>query len=97
MDEYPKRKSFYQKGKSGPPQACGPNGKMRKFELMKKTSIFFLLLLTGMLVSRPCPGQPFHSISVNDGLSDSYVQSLTRDKAGYMWFATSAGMNRFDG
>ena len=97
MDEYPKRKPFYQKGKSCLPQACGPNGKMRKFELMKKTPFFFLLLLTAMLVSRPCQGQPFHSISVNDGLSDSYVQSLTRDKAGYMWFATSAGMNRFDG
>ena len=32
-----------------------------------------------------------------DGLSSSFVVSATQDKFGFMWFATSNGLNRYDG
>jgi ligand-binding sensor domain-containing protein len=32
-----------------------------------------------------------------DGLGSSFVDSLTRDSRGFMWFATRDGLSRFDG
>lgn len=39
----------------------------------------------------------FEHISSNDGLSNNLVRDITQDKYGYMWFATSGGLNRFNG
>ncbi len=39
----------------------------------------------------------FSNISLNDGLSNLNITSITQDKAGYMWFATRRGLNRYDG
>lgn len=39
----------------------------------------------------------FHRISLEQGLSDSRVSSITQDKHGFMWFGTAAGLNRYDG
>ncbi len=36
-------------------------------------------------------------ITVDDGLSNNYVHSICQDRDGYMWFATSNGLNRYDG
>ena len=38
-----------------------------------------------------------HHFSVNDGLPSSEVYYALQDKKGYMWFATDAGVVRFDG
>ena len=32
-----------------------------------------------------------------DGLIDNYVDGITQDKSGNVWFATSGGVSRFDG
>lgn len=39
----------------------------------------------------------FHSLTIEDGLSQSTVYSIAEDKQGYMWFATQDGINRYDG
>jgi diguanylate cyclase (GGDEF)-like protein len=39
----------------------------------------------------------FARLSVNEGLSQSTVFSAFQDSAGYMWFGTEDGLNRFDG
>ena len=39
----------------------------------------------------------FGHISVEDGLSNSYVNCLIQDKTGFIWFGTDDGLNRFDG
>lgn len=39
----------------------------------------------------------FQSFSRQHGLSDEFIFSLAQDSSGYMWMATSYGVNRFDG
>ncbi len=39
----------------------------------------------------------FHTISLEQGLSQSSVLSITQDKYGFMWFATLDGLNKYDG
>lgn len=39
----------------------------------------------------------FNSLTIEDNLSQSSVNSIVEDKNGYMWFATQDGLNRYDG
>ncbi len=36
-------------------------------------------------------------VTVDQGLSNNYVHSICQDKDGYIWFATSYGLNRYNG
>lgn len=36
-------------------------------------------------------------ISYEQGLPNNYVESITQDKRGYLWFATDEGLSRYDG
>ncbi|MDZ7773566.1 MAG: two-component regulator propeller domain-containing protein [Balneolaceae bacterium] len=47
----------------------------------------------------PAAGQqlPFRSYSIERGLSESVVNRMMQDSEGYIWVATSYGLNRFDG
>jgi len=40
---------------------------------------------------------PFRSYSIEKGLSEAVVNDLMQDDHGYLWIATSYGLNRFDG
>lgn len=39
----------------------------------------------------------FTNITTEQGLSAEFVQDVAQDGRGYMWFATQAGLNRYDG
>jgi ligand-binding sensor domain-containing protein/signal transduction histidine kinase len=39
----------------------------------------------------------FHHLTINEGLSQSTVQSIFQDSDGYMWFGTQDGLNKYDG
>lgn len=39
----------------------------------------------------------FRSLTVDNGLSNNHVGSITQDKNGFIWFATYNGVDRFDG
>lgn len=42
-------------------------------------------------------GQAYKYIGVTEGLSDSRVLSIQKDRAGFMWFLTYSGIDRYDG
>jgi ligand-binding sensor domain-containing protein/two-component sensor histidine kinase len=64
-----------------------------------KRFIACLLLLTGLLTVCPSFAQEnnFIHYDVKDGLAGSTVYDLCQDKDGFIWFATEAGISRFDG
>lgn len=39
----------------------------------------------------------FESLDIKDGLSSNKVLDIIQDKVGYLWFATTDGLNRYDG
>lgn len=66
---------------------------------MKK--ILFLVLMFQMLhingIIYAHDKLSFRNFDVRTGISDNYVQSVLRDRYGFMWFATLNGLNRYDG
>ena len=65
-----------------------------------KITLFFFLMLQivfrGWSQYAPSDYQ-FHSLEADLGLSNSNVLSIIKDNAGFMWFGTANGLNRFDG
>jgi ligand-binding sensor domain-containing protein/signal transduction histidine kinase len=43
------------------------------------------------------PEKKFEHLTMTEGLSNSMVYSMARDKNGFMWFGTMNGLNRYDG
>ncbi|MES2829446.1 MAG: two-component regulator propeller domain-containing protein [Bacteroidota bacterium] len=39
----------------------------------------------------------FSHLDITNGLSDNQVNSIYKDKKGFMWFGTTSGLNRYDG
>lgn len=39
----------------------------------------------------------FRSLDTSDGLAGSRVNCITKDRSGFIWFGTDAGLSRFDG
>jgi signal transduction histidine kinase/ligand-binding sensor domain-containing protein/CheY-like chemotaxis protein len=39
----------------------------------------------------------FSSLTIDNGLSQSNVKSIVKDRYGFMWFSTDDGLNRYDG
>ncbi len=39
----------------------------------------------------------FNRLTTDDGLSNNYVYEVLQDQAGFLWFATDDGLNKYDG
>ena len=71
---------------------------------IKKTdSVHFSLwlLLSALLFFNGLHAQSYiadiQKLSVEDGLSNRFVQSFYKDDRGFMWIGTAYGLNRYDG
>ena len=65
----------------------------------RNTSIAVLAMFAVMapLFSAGNPTMSFVPLKTRDGLSNSSVSSIVQDKAGFLWFGTQGGLNRYDG
>ena len=59
--------------------------------------LFALLLFAVPLSAHESSVMRFDRVEVSDGLSQSSVLAVTQDQAGFLWFATEAGVDRYDG
>ncbi len=65
--------------------------------MQRHSSLLILLFL--LLFTTSGTAQPYilQHLSIEDGLSNNYVQDIAQDKRGCIWIATVLGLNRFDG
>ncbi|PAU93101.1 hypothetical protein CK503_13100 [Aliifodinibius salipaludis] len=63
--------------------------------MKKGISLFLLLLFTAAAVEAQT--YPFRTYSIENGLSEAVVNTISQDKDGYLWVGTGYGLNRFDG
>ncbi len=78
-------------------------------QIRTKTLVLLWLLVSVIvkpaLLGAPAPGiessvhtqWKFKSLTVDMGLSNNFVHSIIQDQYGYIWIATSFGLNRFNG
>ena len=59
-------------------------------------TLFFIVSLSSF---EKISAQPYtiKRLGMEDGLSSNYTQKIIQDQKGYIWVATSSGLNRFDG
>lgn len=57
----------------------------------------FVLLLQPLQMRAALQNIEFSRLNNRDGLSNSQVNAILKDKTGYVWFGTQSGLNRFDG
>lgn len=63
------------------------------------TQIHFLFLLGCLFLPPALPAQEYSYVhyDTKDGLAGSTIYDMCQDKDGFIWFATEAGLSRFDG
>ncbi len=59
--------------------------------------LMLILSLTSSVASGQAPSISFERINIEDGLSQSTVNSVLQDDSGFLWFGTQDGLNRYDG
>lgn len=62
---------------------------------LKIFTLLFSLVFGGQLLT--AQKLSFEHLSVKDGLAQNTVQSIVKDKYGFMWFGTWNGLCRYDG
>jgi signal transduction histidine kinase/ligand-binding sensor domain-containing protein/CheY-like chemotaxis protein len=64
---------------------------------LRSAALLSVFLLLNNRVAAQTKVVKFSSLTIENGLSQSDVKSVIKDHAGFMWFATDDGLNRFDG
>ncbi len=62
-----------------------------------KSAALAVLVTLACLPALATPPLSVQRYSLEDGLSQQAVVSITQDAEGFMWFGTEDGLNRFDG
>lgn len=77
------------------------NPQSRINELFLFLHFIFLIILVLMLISFSIYPQKsnitFEHFSIDNGMSESIVTCILQDRAGFLWFGTWAGIERYDG
>jgi signal transduction histidine kinase/ligand-binding sensor domain-containing protein/CheY-like chemotaxis protein len=60
-------------------------------------ALFLLILFTAIEASATIYTPYFKNITIENGLSNNTVRSITKDADGFMWFGTYDGLCRYDG
>ncbi len=63
----------------------------------RNSLIIGLILIFGYELTILAQSITFNHLTVEDGLSNNIVKTVIQDQAGFMWFATDDGLNRYDG
>ena len=58
--------------------------------------LYLLIISCTNLYANP-PKLNFKHISIEEGLSNSTIETIYQDKRGFIWFGTRDGLNRYDG
>ena len=58
---------------------------------------FYLLIISCASLYANPPKLNFKHISIEQGLSNSTIETIYQDKRGFIWFGTRDGLNRYDG
>jgi len=68
-----------------------------KLFVLRLTLLLSIILLLNNPVLAQSKTVKFSSLTIENGLSQSDVKCILKDRTGYMWFSTDDGLNRFDG
>ena len=68
-----------------------------KFNHQYCLAAIFISFLLNIAARAQVPKLKFKRIGIEQGLSNSTIETISQDKRGFMWFGTRDGLNRFDG
>lgn len=66
-------------------------------KVFDKQRALALLVLTVCSLCVMAAEYQFRSLTIGNGLAGSRVNCIVKDKSGFLWFGTDAGLSRFDG
>jgi ligand-binding sensor domain-containing protein len=58
---------------------------------------WLLIFIFGSFAAAQIKDIQFKHLTINDGLSYGWVNTITQDKYGFIWIGTDDGLNRYDG